>query len=426
MNLDEIEKHIDTISIKKPKHHKRKYTRFLGRIIPIKILAVLVCTLMVSGALITLLWYTHVFNLQGDIELNGLDQPETGLFYDSTQLLNTATTTITTLDDDSITAGDDLVFSHTWENDRLDGQDYKIVYNYDNMPLEYTDTEDEFYGFEFYVEDVSDTETLTYYVCDGDPATTVKYHYLLDELFEDTLNDFPFYLEADVERGELIELDPIFRYNMNEGTGTTVTDATGNGHTGTITGTFSWTTGKIDGGLNFQDTGKIVVPSVGNWDSDQPFSFSAWVNPETLTADGQLVGKYSFTTSTGYLFKWGIDNKIRVQIGADSTYYLDVKTTNAFSTNSWHLIEICYDGSTSGTGVAIFVDGAEQTTTIAHDTLSGSILNTADFEICNNHYKGKMDVCSLYDYVLTEQEILSIWNSGLGSENPICWIPATP
>ncbi|MFA5772929.1 MAG: hypothetical protein WC974_09390, partial [Thermoplasmata archaeon] len=64
---------------------------------------------------------------------------------------------------------------------------------------------------------------------------------------------------------------------MDEGVGTKVGDASGNGNTGTITGS-TWTNGKHGKGMNFANTGYINVGNPASFRvPDKTISF--WAKP---------------------------------------------------------------------------------------------------------------------------------------------------
>ncbi len=74
-------------------------------------------------------------------------------------------------------------------------------------------------------------------------------------------------------------------YGFNEGTGTTVTDASGNGNGGTIANT-SWTaTGKYGGALSFNGTNaRVDIPNSASLQLSSGMTLEAWVNPSTTTS----------------------------------------------------------------------------------------------------------------------------------------------
>src|SRR5262249_49077787 len=74
-------------------------------------------------------------------------------------------------------------------------------------------------------------------------------------------------------------------YSFNEGAGTAVTDVTGNGNTGTISGA-TWTAaGRYGRALSFDGTSaRVTVPDAASLHLTTGMTLEAWVNPSTGTA----------------------------------------------------------------------------------------------------------------------------------------------
>ena len=73
-------------------------------------------------------------------------------------------------------------------------------------------------------------------------------------------------------------------YGFNEGSGTTVTDSSGNGNNGTISGA-TWTTaGKYGDALQFNGTSSVVtIPNSSSLQLTTGMTLEAWVNPSTVS-----------------------------------------------------------------------------------------------------------------------------------------------
>ena len=72
--------------------------------------------------------------------------------------------------------------------------------------------------------------------------------------------------------------DLVVHWSLDEGSGTTAHDFSGNGNDGTLNGDPQWATGKTDGALEFDGTGDYVeVPRVVQDD----FTLMAWIKTDT-------------------------------------------------------------------------------------------------------------------------------------------------
>src|SRR5262245_51048967 len=74
-------------------------------------------------------------------------------------------------------------------------------------------------------------------------------------------------------------------YAFSEGTGATVADASGNGHTGTISNATWSTAGKYGDALSFNGSNALVtVPDAAALHLTTGMTLEAWVNPTTVTS----------------------------------------------------------------------------------------------------------------------------------------------
>ena len=96
-------------------------------------------------------------------------------------------------------------------------------------------------------------------------------------------------------------------YGFDEGSGTTVTDASGNGNNGTISNATWAATGKYGKALQFNGTNALVtVPDAASLHLSTGMTLEAWVNPSAVNSTWRDV-----------IYK-GNDN-----------YYLEATSTNA-------------------------------------------------------------------------------------------------
>jgi hypothetical protein len=143
-------------------------------------------------------------------------------------------------------------------------------------------------------------------------------------------------------------------WKIDEGTGTSLADATGNGHTGTTSGTVSWaTTGKYNQSLYCDgSTGHYTVPVTGDTDiSGKQFSISAWLNPRDTIPETDVFTLADSVTDRGLeMYASGGTWKIQY-MNASYTYTLSGGTKQndtwqhiAASVNATHL-NMYYNGA---------------------------------------------------------------------------------
>src|SRR3954470_14510966 len=86
-------------------------------------------------------------------------------------------------------------------------------------------------------------------------------------------------------------VNPIAAYSFDEGSGTSLGDATGNGRTGAIVGA-TWTTGKFGSALNFNGTtSRVDLPALGTF-YKTGFTLETWIKKASPTADEGIVGTW--------------------------------------------------------------------------------------------------------------------------------------
>jgi hypothetical protein len=198
-DIKEIEKHVDSI-IKKT--HMRRSKKLMGLSIPL--FAILVVGMVVSGALVTVLLTQYNINLQGAVTLNGAEQ-EALLLYDGTPLA-AQTTTITAMDYDVLNAGDNYTATHVISN--IGANSWIVLFNLSNMPLNYVDPQNVWYGFTFEVREHGTATPITEIQLGPEEAVEFDYYYNVNALFADPLVDFPFDLRITIVKN-IINTPPV-------------------------------------------------------------------------------------------------------------------------------------------------------------------------------------------------------------------------
>ncbi|NQV36001.1 MAG: LamG domain-containing protein, partial [Phycisphaeraceae bacterium] len=202
----------------------------------------------------------------------------------------------------------------------------------------------------------------------------------------------------------LSESVPVALWKFDELGGTTANDAAG-GNNGAIYGATS-TPGIIDGGLQFDGTDDYV--DCGNSPELVPdaMTLSLWLNPDAQK--GFLVSKSRTGVSNkdyeSSLSRYGV----KVTIGGEGNV-ADLYYTGSLPMQQWLHIAFSY-----GEGVlSVYINGVLEasktydfTVTDKGHSLSVGGGNTSD------RFKGKIDNVGIYDVVLSEDEILGLFEEG--------------
>ena len=191
-------------------------------------------------------------------------------------------------------------------------------------------------------------------------------------------------------------------YGFNEGSGTTVTDASGNGNNGTITNATWVTTGKYGGALKFNGTSALVtIPDAASLHLSTGMTLEAWVNPSTVNANWRDViykGNDNFyleaTSSNASLPDAGM-------IAGGS--YADAFGTAKLTASAWSFLTETYDGST----LRLYVNGTQVASTAHTGAISTSTnpLQIGGDSIYGQYFAGLIDNVRVYNLALTAAQI---------------------
>ena len=205
-------------------------------------------------------------------------------------------------------------------------------------------------------------------------------------------------------------------WTLDDGSGTTALDSSGNANTLTMTGSPSWVTGNIgSSALDFSGSGQylsVADPSSGVLDfvDGSDFTITGWFNRDTAAADHTIVAKKNDqTTSAGYVV-W-IDNNgstdyLSAEISDGTDTYSAVGTTN-LSTTGWHHFSVVWDDSN---GLYIYLDGKLDGSTTSSTTSINSLANALAFRIgaesdAGVSFDGKIDDIKVYNRALSVDEV---------------------
>jgi hypothetical protein len=210
---------------------------------------------------------------------------------------------------------------------------------------------------------------------------------------------------------------------LDAGTGTTAIDSSGNGNSGTLTSSATWTTG-YSGDAFAGDGVNSISANLGTWlGGNNPLTASAWVYA-TSSTNGPLFGVTSIPAG-------GTWNMPFLSV-AGSTVYGHIWMVNGNSAlsatvglNNWHFLAITYDPSGGGTE-KFYVDGMlSQSGTGTYlpsfttDTWSTNISGTKPAGV-NSILTGKIDDVRAYSRVLSAAEISIIFNARQTCTASVC------
>jgi len=176
----------------------------------------------------------------------------------------------------------------------------------------------------------------------------------------------------------------------------------------------SWTPGKTGSALKVAKGLGLNLGDVANFERNQAFSISFWVNAPMDSAGGSVVAKMDVAKNYR---GWDVNMK-----GADLQVYLVNKwpedsilvstAGNALKRGEWRHVTVTYDGSGRGGGVQVFVNGNEAKLRVEKNTLKGSIMSETPLRIgqrsASDFFSGAVQDLHIFNRELSPLEIREI------------------
>ena len=210
-------------------------------------------------------------------------------------------------------------------------------------------------------------------------------------------------------------------YAFDEGTGTTVTDASGNGNTGTISNATWAASGKYGKALQFNGTNALVtVPNAASLQLSAGMTLEAWVNPSSITSKWRDV---IYKGNDNYHLSATSTNASSPDGGliAGGTY-ADAFGASALPTNTWSFLTETYDGST----VRLYVNGTQVASTAHTGAIATSTnpLQIGGDSIYGQYFAGLIDNVRVYNTALSAAQIQADQTNPVTRPSPPGTLPA--
>jgi chitodextrinase len=193
-------------------------------------------------------------------------------------------------------------------------------------------------------------------------------------------------------------------YSFNEGSGTSVADASGNGNGGAI-GTASWTTqGKFGNALSFNGTSaKVTVADSTSLRLTSGMTLEAWVNPSAVTSAWRDV----IVKGDDDYYLMGTSSPSALPVGAGIFGGVKARAfgTSPLALNTWTYLATAYDGA----NLKLYVNGVLVATTPKSGTIQTSTnpLQFGGDSIYGQYFSGLIDEVRVYNGARTGVQIQS-------------------
>ena len=199
------------------------------------------------------------------------------------------------------------------------------------------------------------------------------------------------------------------------GTGTLWSDLSGNGNNGTMINGVTYNAAN-GGVMSFDGVNDYVNTSnISQLDYNSPMTISAWINPTNFTSFRAIISNSNPPTSHRGVSLFATDTgamqfSLRNDIGGATINLLGVNSpTNSLISNQYQMVTVTYDGSSSSSGVKMYINGQLVENTIVFNSLSATILSAIPFRVgsraLGNYFLGAINEPLIYNRALTAEEV---------------------
>ncbi|MCH7920760.1 MAG: hypothetical protein IIC50_22640 [Planctomycetes bacterium] len=203
---------------------------------------------------------------------------------------------------------------------------------------------------------------------------------------------------------------------LDEGQGDVTADGSGNGNDGTLMGGPNWVAGQSGDALGFDGSSTYVDCGAAEMLNIDVFSVSFWVNFPAAQGWNHMVSRGSHVSNgTPGSVNWGV----MMYDGRESFLYecyddtgwtaIEVPT----SAGEWHHVVATFDG----TQMQAFHDGAlvgTQGGGVLLDESRPFLIGARSHTGPRSFYNGRLDEVGFFSAVLSDEDVLTIMNNGLG------------
>lgn len=205
-------------------------------------------------------------------------------------------------------------------------------------------------------------------------------------------------------------------WKLDEVSGTTASDSSGNGNIGTLfnnaNGTVTWATGKFGNAANFISTGtraeaRITIPFQQSLNISSPVSITAWIYPMSPSTNNAILDRTGGTSRSAI---YTVGSQLRATWGA-YTGGFGITDGNVPS-DTWSFVAFTYDspGVNQNGTAKLYVNGTSVYSGIQNASTYADALASKPFSIGyswsgSTGFNGTIDEVKIYNRALTADEV---------------------
>jgi hypothetical protein len=197
----------------------------------------------------------------------------------------------------------------------------------------------------------------------------------------------------------------VAHYRLDEGTGTTASDATG-AYAGTLVNGAAWAAGRHGSGVSFDGTNDYITLPIFNA-SGSGFTISTWVRTSSFpsSVDQRFVSKATGTAEQAHDWMLGLaGNRLRFRLKTNGMTTTLIASSGDVPLNTWYHATATYDG----TRMRLYLNGSE----VGFVAKTGAVAASSNVPHNlgrnpdgSNHMHGALDDVRIYNRALTPAEI---------------------
>ncbi len=200
---------------------------------------------------------------------------------------------------------------------------------------------------------------------------------------------------------------------LDEATGSSAGDQSGNNHSGKLNNSPVWTTGKLGAALIFNGNNTTVDINTNVLNTSTSFSASAWVQLYDLSTWHTAVSQDG-TNISGFYLQFTASGQFAFSlVNTDSTGGTTVRATSNFNPviNTWYHIVGVYDASVQQ--ISLYVNGTLQSTQpvpAPWNATGETVIGRAKWGGNADFWNGKIDDVRLYNRALSATDVTSLYS----------------
>jgi len=204
-----------------------------------------------------------------------------------------------------------------------------------------------------------------------------------------------------------VQAELVGHWPLDEGTGGTAFDVTGNGNDGTLRGDPEWVAGVFKSGLHFDHDDDVDCGNDASLDITGPISISIWINPDKdeSAAIAPLCKATSGAGGWSWQLRYGWSSPqpdMGFQFNATGGRVW-VYANQELTVGEWYHFAAAHDGSV----VKCYVNGMETDSQPMTDFAGGASPLYIGQDGWNDNWEGALDDVRLYDHGLSPAEVIA-------------------